>query len=457
MNLIENNKTFSDSMMPGCFAGSTLTAAGIKNALIIFHGIAGCNIEAVHFRSDQIPGGHYVPVIPTGLDENDCINGATDKLLRTLRDTISQAKAKNRIPDVVFIFTSDATSIIGDDIHLAARTVEEETGVNILALDTPGFEGGIAKGVDLALSSIIERFSSAESDKNSSVNIVAPYIMGSNNWNNDIDEMIRLMQAAGININLNLARNISLSEFNNLSKAKLNYIVSAEELSDFETLSGNFGVKTFDLTLPLPVGIANTEEWLLSFATEYGNIEQAKEILVNDQKFIQSQLRFNYNFSWMSTLMHNKYASILAPAKYGASLARCLFWDFGIIPCVVGLTAETDRAMDQAIELLKPLEGSVNITVLKNPTYYEYINAAKEAKVDFAVGSAQDKPLCLGANIPHLSLCGYNFFNQFNFVPYPNFGIRGVLSLLSALSKVMEDAFYMKDKMIGHNYRERSE
>ncbi|MCK7489136.1 MAG: hypothetical protein MZU79_01990 [Anaerotruncus sp.] len=137
------NRQYSDLMKPGSFIGATLVASGIKNALIIFHGVAGCNIEAVHFRSDQIPGGSYVPIIPTGINEADCIQGGYDKLLRTLKDTINQSMAKNRPPDVVFILTSDATAIIADDIHTAARIVQEETGVKVIALDTAGFAGGL--------------------------------------------------------------------------------------------------------------------------------------------------------------------------------------------------------------------------------------------------------------------------------------------------------------------------
>src|SRR6056297_992021 len=107
MQIKNDNKEYKDLMRPGSFIGATLTASGIKNSLIIFHGIAGCNIEAVHFRSDQIPGGAYVPIIPTGLNEADCIQGGNEKLLKTLRDSIQQSQSKNRPPDIVFILTSD--------------------------------------------------------------------------------------------------------------------------------------------------------------------------------------------------------------------------------------------------------------------------------------------------------------------------------------------------------------
>ena len=457
MNIIKSDRQYKDLMKPGSFIGSTLTVSGIKNALIIFHGISGCNIEATHFRSDQIPGGSYVPVIPTGLNEADCIQGGNEKLLLTLRNSINQAISRKKPPEVVFILTSDATAIVGDDIKVAAKVVEEETGVKIIGLDTPGFTGGLVHGTDISLSALLECHSESisrncQSNNNKSINLIAPHLLGSKNWTNDTDEIIRMLQQADIQLNLNMTRNFDLKDVSRFTEAEFSYILSSEELTNFEKICSDLNSKILKENLPLPIGVANTEEWLLKIAEKFGNIEKAKEVLVQDQKFVQSQLRLNYNFSWMSTLMYGKRCGILAHAKFGASLARCLLWDFGIIPKVIGLVAETDRAMDEAIELLEVIKNQVKFTVLINPSYFDYINHLKTAEVDFAIGSIQDKPLCIGQKIPHLSLAGFNFFNQYNFIPWPNFGIRGTLGLLTELSGVMEEAFYLKNMISSNNY-----
>ena len=454
MNIIKADKQYKDLMKPGSFIGSTLTASGIKNAIIIFHGISGCNIEAVHFRSDQIPGGNYVPIIPTGLNEADCIQGGSEKLLSTLRTSINQAKARSKTPEVVFVLTSDATSIVGDDIKTAAKVVEEETGVKIIALDTPGFAGGLVHGTDIALTELLQKFTvkPANLRNKNTINLIAPHLIGSKNWTNDTDEIIRLLNGADIQVNLNMIRKFELKDICGFTKSKFNYILSSEELINFEKICSDLNADIIKENLPLPIGIANTEEWLLNFAQKLGNIEKAKEFLVKDQKFVQDQLRFNYNFSWMSTLMYGKRCGILAHAKFGASLARCMLWDFGIIPKVIGLIAETDRAMEESLELLEAIDNQAEFTVLINPSYFDYGNYLKKAEVDFAIGSIQDKPLCIGHKIPHLSLAGFNFFNQYNFIPFPNFGIRGVLGLMTEMSVVMEEAFYLKNMISSNNY-----
>jgi len=457
MKIIKTDRQYKDLMQPGSFVGSVLTASGIKNALIVFHGISGCNIEATHFRSDQIPGGSYVPVIPTGLNEADCVYGGNEKLLLTLRNSIKRAIARKNPPDIVFILTSDATSIVGDDIKAAAKLVEEETGVKIIGLDTPGFAGGLALGTDKVLSELLqichcERNDNYTSPNKNSINLIAPYLMGSKNWINDTDEIIRLLEGADIKVNLNLCRNFDVKDLYKFDEAQFNYVISSEELKNFEKTCSDLNTEIVKENLPLPIGIANTEEWLLWFAQKFGNIDKAKEILIQDQKFVQKQLKFNYNFSWMSTLMYGKRCGILAHAKFGASLARCLLWDFGIVPKVIGLVAETDRAMEEAVELLKKIENQAEFTVLINPSYFDYANHLKNAEVDFAIGSIQDKPLCLGHKIPHLSLAGFNFFNQYNFIPFPNFGIRGTLGLMTELSTLMEEAFYLKNMISLNNY-----
>ncbi len=454
MKAIDREKTYKDLTGPGSFIGATLTACGIKNSLIIFHGIAGCNIEAIHFRSDQVPGGSYTPIIPTGLNEADCIHGGNEKLLKTLRDSIAQARAKNRPPEVVFILTSDAPSIVGDDILTAARVIEQETGIKIIAADTPGFLGGVSQGTDIILTELLDKFpvNKGANQSISRLNLVAPYLMGSKNWTNDTDEIIRLLEASGVEVNLNLCRNFNLKNIDKFSQAGYNLNLCPEEMANFEQKSLELGVKNYYRNLPLPLGAANTEQWLLTIAKDLGSEAKAKEILTADQKFVQKQLRFNYNFSWMSTLMYQKKCGILAHAGFGASLARCLLWDFGIIPKVIALRAETDRSAGQALELLEPIKSQAEFKVLINPTYFEYGNCLKELAVDFSIGSIHDKPLSLGHKIPHLSLCGWNFFNQYNFVPYPNMGIRGILGLLTELSRVMEETFYLKESISANNY-----
>jgi nitrogenase molybdenum-iron protein alpha chain len=448
------NGNFQDSMKPGSFIGATLTASGIKNALIIFHGIAGCNIEAIHFRSDQIVVGHYVPIVPTGLNQTDCLYGGYEKLITTLRDTLNKSLKQKRSPEIVFILTSDATSIIGDDIEKAANIIEAETGIKTIAIDCPGIAGGTSYGCDITAEKLLKKFIiNFDKREKEGINIVFPYLMGSKNWINDLDEMKRLLEYSEVKVNTIISRNLNVTDLDLFLNAKANYNPSLENTPTLDDFSKKYEIKTINHAVPLPLGVANTEEWLFYMAENYGNINKAKDILKQDAEFINSQLKYNYNFSWISTLMHGKYCSILGDACFTASLARCLYWDFGIIPKVIGLIGETQQSIDNSLKLLEPIKNVTELEILINPTYHEYGQLMNAKNVDFSIGAIQDKPLSMGYKIPHLSLGGFYFYNQYNFIPYPNMGIRGVLGLLTELSKVLEDAFYLKDMISEYSFK----
>ena len=73
--------------------------------------------------------------ICTNLGEQDMVFGGIAKLEQTIRE----AWARHQ-PKVIFVATSCATGIIGDDVDSAARQLEEELGVIIVPLHCEGFK-----------------------------------------------------------------------------------------------------------------------------------------------------------------------------------------------------------------------------------------------------------------------------------------------------------------------------
>jgi nitrogenase molybdenum-iron protein alpha/beta subunit len=153
-------------------------------------------------------------------------------------------------------------------------------------------------------------------------------------------------------------------------------------------------------------------------------------------------LHRNYNFSWMASFLSDKYAAVCGYAPFAAAMTRYLFHDLNIRVKVVGLWSETDAGIEKAKRVLQPLSDSLDFTVLENPTYLQLGEAAKQANVDFAIGSIQDKPLFKSYGIAHLNLGGFYYFNNYNFVPWPLVGVKGSLRLFSEICKVVDDAFY---------------
>ena len=431
-----------DQFQPGAFIGTILTTSGILDTVNVYHGVSGCHAMAQHLRGDHVPNGGYVPVVGTGFLENDAIMGGAKKLEQTLRLVAQGKLAVKAPPQCIWISMSDCPAVGGEDIEGVARGVMAETGVKIIAVENAGFKGGVARGTELALCKILDEIVEPWEGKREGINVIAPFLMGSANMPFDIDHMVEMLKAAGVKVNLVLSRNLNLADVKRFPRAAANVLLTYEEMPDFLARSDALGVPTLSEGLVLPYGIGNSEEWLLRLADEYGDGKKARAYLLSEMDEVKKIVGRNFNFSWMASFLSDKYAAVCGYAPFATALARHLFHDLNIRVKVVGLWSETEAGVQRATEILEPLGDSLDFTVLSNPTYFELGEAVKNANVDFVVGSMQDKPLFRGYGIPHLNLCGFYYFNNYNFIPWPLAGVKGSLRLFSEVCRVVDDAFY---------------
>jgi nitrogenase molybdenum-iron protein alpha/beta subunit len=446
MKIIEHNKAFDDRIYPGAFIGATFVASGVKNSIIIYHGYLGCNIESVHMRSDTIPGGFYTPIIATGLNENDSIYGGLSKLKDTLKEVC------RRKYDIIWVLTGDATSITADDIHSLSSLDIIPAGTKLISLDVPGFLGGIRKGTDIALAKLLEN-TAVSIEKTNSICLVAPHLMGIKSHPIEAKEIKSLLNRCNILTEHILSKQLHIEDLDDIVKNRYFLSLCWESMPELENFCQKHSIELLNPDIPLPIGIANTEEWLLAIADIFNNREKSQNILLEDSKILKDQLKHNYNYSWLSTLYNEKTCSIYGHSQFAVSLARCFYYDFNIKPKVIAILSETEEAIEKSKRLLSDMANYTDFTLLINPDYYSYLQHINEARIDFAVGSIQDKPLCTGANIAHMSLSGFYFFNNYNFIPWPYTGITGTLSLLTELGFLMEKAFYYEKYWKNYAYK----
>lgn len=430
-----------DQFQPGAFVGTIFITSGILDTVNVYHGVSGCHAMAQHFRGDLMPNGGYVPVVGTGFLETEAIMGGAAKLVKTLRG-VAEAKLVKQTPQCIWISMSDCPAVSGEDIEGVSRGVAAESGVKIVAIENAGFKGGVARGAELALCKILDEIVQPNDGKREGINLIAPFLMGSANWPFDIDHMIEMLEAAGIKVNLVLSRNLAFADLQRFSSAEANLLLGYDEMPDFVGKSDALGVPTLTDDVALPFGIGNTEEWLLNLAGRFGDSKKAQRYLLDEMSSVKKILHRNYNFSWMASFLSDKYAAVCGYAPFAAAMTRYLFHDLNIRVKVVGLWSETEAGIQKAERILEPLSDSLDFTVLENPTYLQIGEAAKQANVDFAIGSIQDKPLFRSYGIAHLNLGGFYYFNNYNFVPWPLVGVKGSLRLFSEICKVVDEAFY---------------
>ncbi len=116
-------------------------AGNVRDAVLIQHAPIGCGSGQVPYNSIYRNGlamrGYRVEnirIINTNLGEEDVVFGALDKLRNAI-----DAAWKRYEPKAIFIATSCATGIIGEDVESIAREKQEEIGIPVIPMACEGF------------------------------------------------------------------------------------------------------------------------------------------------------------------------------------------------------------------------------------------------------------------------------------------------------------------------------
>ena len=139
--LCELNSPYSQASM--CAEQIAVTNATIiKDTVVIQHSPIGCASSqsfTSRYSRDLAARRGWKPEDPksicTNLGEQDMVFGGVERLAETIRDAYERHK-----PRVIFVATSCATGIIGDDVDGTVRQLEDELGIPVVALHCEGFK-----------------------------------------------------------------------------------------------------------------------------------------------------------------------------------------------------------------------------------------------------------------------------------------------------------------------------
>lgn len=145
----------SSSCLSSCALGQL---SAIRDIAIIHHGPAGCSVAAAGtYYLDKVMAKkrgvtNNTVYVGTDMNENDTIFGSTS----TLRNIIVEVN-KRYSPKAIFVSSSCATGIIGEDIDSIVDELKEEIDVPIVAVHCEGFKSRIwATGFDIADHAVLQ-------------------------------------------------------------------------------------------------------------------------------------------------------------------------------------------------------------------------------------------------------------------------------------------------------------
>jgi len=381
--------------------------ATIKDAAVVVHGGSGCAAARLTFDFFDENNGKWAV---TNLNERDSIMGSKVKL----RETIMQVY-KLHSPKIVFIISTPIVAINNDDIESVVDELKEELGIAIVPVYTDGFRSKIGTtGYDVVSHSIVKRILNTKKDAvGEHVNLLSVSEKPS-----DLKEVNRLLQELGLQTNV-FPR---FSSFENIEQAK-NALFSLSINPDEADYPGKILENRFEIPYVhsvLPVGIANTSQWLTEIAIATGRKKEVQSLLSREKERLSSLLKKN-------DLSKRKVFISLTPA-YGIALYE-LFEELGFEVVGVKFTY-IDQLHLKFVEKIKAERPELALFI-GDGQLFEEENVIRKIKPDLYIGNSSDFAVAIRngvsvINIQNLSIIGF----------------EGVLNLVGKIRKTLANTSF---------------
>lgn len=279
--LCEQSTPFAQASM--CAEHIAVTNATIiQDSVVVQHSPIGCaasqSFTARYYRDLAARRGWKLEdpkSICTNLGEQDMVFGGVTRLEDTIRDAYERHK-----PRVIFVATSCATGIIGDDVDGAAKRVEDEIGIPVVTLHCEGFKSKHwSSGWDVIEHGILRRLVPYPRTKQPDlINVI--HLGGP-------DVFSPLLNPLGLRVNLVMGGN-TLERLAQMSEAAAT-VTMCFVLSYLATgLEQAFGVP--EVRAPLPYGLDATDNWLRDIARLTGTSDKVEAVIASERARIAPQL-----------------------------------------------------------------------------------------------------------------------------------------------------------------------
>jgi nitrogenase molybdenum-iron protein alpha/beta subunit len=308
-------------------------------------------------------------MIVTNLDEQDIINGGEEKL----RNAIRLADERYH-PKLIFIFTSCASGIIGDDIDAISSELQVQLTPIIVPIHCDGFKSKIcASGFDSAFISIAKYILNGEKlpKEKGLINLFAPTTVSYK----DQLEIERMLSILGLKANY-IPFYSSLDKIRKIPAAEGSTAICKVFADEFmKELEQVYDIP-FSHTV-MPIGVRNTDKWFRGVAALFGKESEAERHIEEEHQ------RILLLINDIRRRLEGKRVFICGGT--GRSFAAAaLVDDFGMK--LVGLETPTyndDAQID--IEYLNGVHGDFVIDIA-NMQPFEQINLVKKLKPDVFIG-----------------------------------------------------------------------
>ncbi|MDR3091827.1 MAG: nitrogenase [Clostridiales bacterium] len=305
--LKDKNRSFSQ-----CLGCSTSKAACmtvlIQDGAVISHGPVGCaaclHEFAFTYRVNSPLRGVEKPaprrIFSTNLQEKDTVYGGAVKLAAAIREVRERTGA-----NAIFVLTTCAAGIIGDDVESVCEEAEEELGVPIVPIFCEGFRSKVwTTGFDAAYHGIARKLIKPPRERRADViNVI-------NFWGSDVFKD----WFAPFGAKPNYITPYSTTESLAYSSEAAATVQACSTLGSYlgAVLEQDFGVP--ELPSAPPYGIAQTDRWFRALGKLLGKEEAAEKVIAEKKE------KFIPRIEELRGKLEGKTAYVTAGAAHGHAL-----------------------------------------------------------------------------------------------------------------------------------------
>ncbi|MFC0877237.1 nitrogenase iron-molybdenum cofactor biosynthesis protein NifE [Saccharicrinis sp. FJH2] len=369
------------------FCGSRVVLYPITDALHLIHGPVGCAAYTWDIRGALSSGREIHRLsFTTDLREKDVVFGGEPKLYSALIELIDAYK-----PNAAFVYSTCIVGVIGDDVEAICKRVSREKGIDVLPVQSEGFNGTKKDGYKVACDALAKLVGTMDEEvPEFSINILGDFNLAGELW--ILQEYYRKM---GVNIVATITGDARIDQIRNAHKASLNVVqCSGSMIHLAKHMKEKYGVPFMKVSY---FGIEDMSDALYEVAGFFKSeqlMQNARQVVRDELKDLLPALQ-----PYKNALQGKKAAIYVGGAFKAISLVKALRL-IGIKTVVVG--SQTGNKEDY--NLLKELcdEGTILVDD-SNPV--ELSEFVKEKEADIFIGGVKERPI---AHKLGLGFCDHN-------------------------------------------------
>ncbi|MCK9152365.1 nitrogenase component 1 [Methanobacterium alcaliphilum] len=413
--------------------GAIRAILGIKNALPIIHGPAGCSYHIRYLLG--LRSGSNLQLCSTELTQEDVVFGAEEKLSHTILEADNLYS-----PDLIVVLSSCSTSLIGENIFRVAKECKPKIKSEIIAISAGGFEGDQTDGYIEVMMALIEwsiskikldnsneeslnslknnylaadRFKKRipavnetnkphilESDTQLRKNKIFPHrnkflnLIGIFRGGFDLFNLKKTLKRMGVTLNCVLTAGSTLEDLKRIHRANLNY-----SLCDISGIEPSLLLKerfsTEFMHYPFPLGFSNSYNFFKNII-DFLEIEYSLENEKNEYYGVMK----NYK----DKLAGYKVAIIAGPTRGTALMDFTI--ELGMKPVLISLDLLGSYTMENLNKIIVDCDVSPGDKpeILQKPDLMQIRDLINHSKPDLIVGGMGELGLSNEFEIPLLDV-----------------------------------------------------